>query len=267
MRETGKILELLPQRAQCVAAQPAGDLAFETGEHRDMMARQTRPFLVEEFEQGQQPGFQPPRRHRQITALVQRHRHGFLIVERADHREQPGLFAQQAQQRRHQADALAADHHAKIEGEPVAAGFRREIGEPFVGGGQLVGKIVGDDDPDAGLFEYRHILVEKGQPARRIVIRQQQTVVPGIQPLLPRQALPPAFQTACLQAVPEILFGAQVAQPYLRFAIGGAAAQQRRGLFVASDRKALGIIEQQGGDGMALLGGLSRRPETRTAQP
>jgi hypothetical protein len=88
-------------------------------------------------------------------------------LEAAHHAQQVRLLAQQAQQRRHQADALAGDGHAQVEIEPVAADALLDRDEPVFGLGNAIWEIIGENHGDALALQFGHAFVEEGQPARR----------------------------------------------------------------------------------------------------
>ncbi len=89
-----------------------------------------------------------------------------------------GAAGDQIQQRRHQADALAIDHDAELQIEPVDAGRLRQIELDVAGGGDEVEReILGQRDGPALGAEHRHVLEHEIDPGGGIHIGHHQIAV------------------------------------------------------------------------------------------
>jgi hypothetical protein len=211
MRHSGKIDKAPAQGAQFFAADPVRRQLVQPGQHGGIVARQARPVFVEEFEQGQQPGLEASRRHRQDAPRVERDRKSLAVFEATHHAEQVRLFAQQAQQRRHQADALAGHGHAEVEIEPVAADALLDRDEPVLGLGDAIWKVIGERHCNPLPLQFGNAFVEEGQPAHGIVLLRHQAVLGTVQPLVVAEAALPVLEPGGRQDLPDLLLGLEIA--------------------------------------------------------
>jgi hypothetical protein len=206
------------------------------------VARQARPVLVEELQQGQQPGLEAARRHRQDAPRVQRHGECLAVCKAAHYAQQVGLLAQQAQQRRHQADALAGDRHAQVQIEPVTADRLIDRNEPVFRLGNAIREILSKNQGDALALQRRCAFAEESQPADGVIAQGHQAIFRALQPLAVGQAALPAVEPGGAHLPPCLALGRQVALQRPPLALQPLPHQRRR-LLDADDGETLRVIE------------------------
>ena len=229
----------------------------EAGQGGGVVARQARPVFVEKFQQRQEPGLEPAGRHRQDAPRIERDGEGLAVLEAAHHAEQVRLLAQQAQQRRHQADALAGNADAEIEIEPVAADRFLDRDEPVFRLGDAIWEVLGKLHRDFAALQRRHALVEEGQPADGIVAQRHQAIIGTLQALVISEAALPAFQPDGLQQTPDFAFRFQIALQRQPLAVH-ALPHERRRPFHADHAQALRIVEMQHGQRQIVVQAIQR---------
>jgi hypothetical protein len=92
-----------------------------------------------------------------------------------------GRACQCGQNRRHQINPFAADHHAEIEVKPVDAGVFTKLRRDFaIRQDKVNRKIRGNLDLPAGRAELRHVVIEHIEPFGVVAVRENEIVTTGL---------------------------------------------------------------------------------------
>jgi hypothetical protein len=166
------------------------------------------------------------------------------VVEAAHHAEQVRLFAQQAQQRRHQADAFAADADAEVEVEPVVADALLDRDEPVFRLRHAIREVRRELYLDALPFQFGDAFIEEGEPADDVAAARHQAVGRAFEALVTAQAALPAFESRPIAIGARQCLPFQVALQRAPLAIDALPHKGRR-LLGAEHVEPLRIVEVQ----------------------